>query len=434
MELQSFSVLQPKVGGILLPSSSWFFSSPPTPKCPSTLSQFQTQNFHWLQALCVCKSPVLHHVCLFLLRFHFPLFHSYREAPQSPVSIISYCICSLFSTLPDLSYSKILFYHPSFHKGSLSPFCKYFKALKNEPCIRLCMLLNILLNMLLVIFENLLELNPSKKSAIIVGDSTLIKATGLSPAAWAGLDKLHLEITNKSAKSFTFYEQEWRGIQLPKACRWKAAAPDTFPFLFPCSLWHLMSTHRSTSRAGPATLRREMLKLGWGVGEGGQGLEAHGMSTARASFCQPGAIGGGGMAERSIRPPRQGCEASSEEGRMFKHCPRKQQGCSPARGFANRRHFLHPRLPVLAEECHCSPSLRSREAPQEEQGWTRTWCPGALQLLSLRAAALIPTGALKDHPHPPVTTCSRRGRHPSCCTFNTRDSAFYQHYCYPRVK
>lgn len=235
---------------------------------------------------------------------------------STPVSCFHHKLLYLFSfsALPDLSYSKILFYHPSFHKGSLSPFCKYFKALKNEPCIRLCMLLNSLLNMRLVIFENLLELNPSKKSAIIVGDSTLIKATGLSPTAWAGLDKLHLEITNKSAKSFTFYEQEWRGIQLPKACGWKAAAPDTFPFLFPCSLWHLMSTHRSTSRAGPATLRREMLKLGWG----GWGLEAHGMSTARASFCQPGAIGGGGMAERSIRPPRQGCEASSEEGRMYR--------------------------------------------------------------------------------------------------------------------
>lgn len=40
--------------------------------------------------------------------------------------------------------------------------------------------------MLLVIFKNLLELNPGKKSATIVWDSTLIKDTGLSPAAWAG--------------------------------------------------------------------------------------------------------------------------------------------------------------------------------------------------------------------------------------------------------
>lgn len=52
--------------------------------------------------------------------------------------------------------------------------------------LQLCVLLNSLLNMLLVIFKNLLELNPGKKSATIVWDSTLIKDIGLSPAAWAG--------------------------------------------------------------------------------------------------------------------------------------------------------------------------------------------------------------------------------------------------------
>lgn len=93
---RAFPCYSPRFGGFFFPHLPGFSPPPHTQMSLHPFTISDTKFALVTGTLCVCKSPVLHHLCLFLLRFHFPLFHSYREAPQSPVSIISYCICSLF--------------------------------------------------------------------------------------------------------------------------------------------------------------------------------------------------------------------------------------------------------------------------------------------------------------------------------------------------